>query len=288
MNPYEHHTIPTNGVNLHVVQAGPEDGPLVILLHGFPEFWYGWKKQMDYLAGQGFRVWAPDQRGYNLSDRPKSISAYTLDDLAADIVGLVDAAGQEKVFLAGHDWGGAVAWWVAIHYPDRLKKLAILNLPHPLVFAQFMPGNLTQLRKSWYMFLFQLPALPEAMMTRSNYQTSVRMLQNSGQPGSFSDDDLKQYMEAWSQPGALTGMLNWYRALFQRRPKFPADVRVHVPTLLIWGKQDIALGHEMAQPSIDLCDEGRLVLFEDATHWVQHDKVAEVSQLLAEFFGPAV
>lgn len=288
MEHYEHHTIPTNGINLHVVQAGPDDGPLVILLHGFPEFWYGWKKQMDHLAGQGFRVWAPDQRGYNLSDKPKGIHQYRLETLTQDIIGLIDTSRQEKVFLAGHDWGAGVAWWTAITHPERLKKLAILNAPHPVEYARHLSGDLAQQGKSWYIVFFQIPVLPEAMMTLTSYQMGARTLQRSRLPGSFTDDDLKQYISAWSQPGALTGMVNWYRALFQLRPKFPADMRVHVPTLLIWGAHDVALRQVMAQPSIDLCDDGRLVLFEDATHWVQRDKAAEVSHLLTEFFGPAV
>ncbi|MBZ0298971.1 MAG: alpha/beta hydrolase [Anaerolineae bacterium] len=281
---YDHLTIETNGIHLHVVQAGPEDGPLVILLHGFPEFWYGWKAQIDALAEQGFRVWAPDQRGYNLSDKPQGIAAYVLDTLAADVIGLIDAAGAEQVFLGGHDWGAAVAWWVALTNPQRLKKLVIANVPHPVVFRQHLQSNVAQMRKSWYMFLFQLPGLPEAILRRDHYQGGIEALRASAKPDTFTDEDFRYYRAAWSQPGALTGMLNWYRALFRTPATPPADSRVHVPTLMLWGAQDTALSVEMAQPSIDLCDDGRLVLFEDATHWVLHDQAAQVCAQMAEFF----
>lgn len=283
MTDSQHQMIATNGIQLHVVQAGPEDGPLVILLHGFPEFWYGWKKQMDALAERGFRVWVPDQRGYNLSDRPQAVAAYKLDTLAADILGLIEASGHEQVYLAGHDWGAVVAWWVALTHPQRLNKLVIANVPHPAVFEHHLRSNPRQILKSWYVLFFQLPRLPEYLIAK----VGPKAFQNTSKSGSFSDHDLKQYAEAWSQPGALTGMVNWYRALLRYRPDAPADIHVHVPTLMIWGKQDFALSSEMAQPSIDLCDNGRLVMFDNATHWVQHDKASEVSTLMAEFFSEA-
>ena len=282
---HSHQTIATNGINLHVVQAGPEDGPLVILLHGFPEFWYGMKAQMDFLAAQGFRVWVPDQRGYNLSDKPEGSAAYNLDNLAADVVGLMDAATAELVYLVGHDWGAAVAWWTAIKYPDRIKKLVIMNVPHPVVMNKHLRSSFDQMRKSWYIFFFQIPALPEFSLRRNNYAQGASALLESSNPGSFTEEDIRHYREAWSQPGALTGMLNWYRAVMQHAPPTPKDYRIKMPTLMIWGANDVALDKEMTQPSIDLCDEGRLVLFDDATHWVQHDKPDEVNALLKEFFS---
>lgn len=160
-----HTTISTNGVNLHVAQAGPADGPLVILLHGFPEYWASWRQQIPILASAGYRVWVPDQRGYNLSDKPAEITAYNLDQLALDVVGLIDAADAEKAFVVGHDWGAAVAWWLGIKHADRLEKLAILNLPHPAVLRRRFRTHFSQLRKSWYMFFFQLPWLPERFLS---------------------------------------------------------------------------------------------------------------------------
>ncbi|CAN5456609.1 alpha/beta hydrolase [soil metagenome] len=282
----EHTFINTNGIRLHVVQSGPIDGPLVILLHGFPEFWYGWSKQIPALTAAGYRVWAPDQRGYNLSDKPNGIAAYTLDRLAADILGLIDASGRDQVFLVGHDWGAAVTWWTALKYPERLTKIAVLNVPHPTVMNRTLRTNFAQLRKSWYIFFFQIPWLPERLVRMSNWRVGLQTLQASSRPDTFSEADFDRYREAWSQPGAYTAMLNWYRALVQHRPDLnAASDRVRVPTLLIWGVHDVALSRDMAQPSIDLCDDGRLVFIEEATHWVQHDEPVRVNQLLLEFLA---
>jgi epoxide hydrolase 4 len=278
----EHTYLQTNGVRLHVVQTGPQSGPLVILLHGFPEFWYGWRHQIDALAAVGYRVWAPDQRGYNLSDKPPGVAAYNVDQLAQDVVGLIDAAGVEKAYLIGHDWGAGVTWWTAIRYPQRLHKLAILNVPHPAVVQTMLSRSLTQLHKSWYIFFFQLPWLPERSLAANNFANMIGGLQGSSNRGSFTDADLELYRAAWGQPGALTGMLNWYRAFLRQRPTPVRDLRIHLPTLMIWGVNDVALGRDLAQPSIEQCDQGRLVLLEEATHWVQHDAPARVTELLVE------
>lgn len=273
-----------NGVNLHVVMAGASDGPLVMLLHGFPEFWYGWRKQLPVLAAAGYQVWAPDQRGYNCSDKPKRISAYHIEVLARDVVSLIEASGHEQVYLAGHDWGAAVAWWVAGRYPHLVKKLAILNVPHPAVMRCTVLEDPEQRKKSWYIFFFQLPWLPEYLLRRNGYADLIRMLKGSSRRGTFTDDDLVAYKQAWSQPGALTAMLHWYRAAVRYQAQAAELGRIHVPTLMIWGANDIALDRKMAQPSIDLCDEGRLVFLEKATHWVQHEEPETVNQLLLEFF----
>ena len=282
----EHVYLPTNGIRLHVVQNGSRYGSLVILLHGFPEFWYGWRRQIQPLAEAGFRVWAPDQRGYNLSDKPKGISAYRLDELAQDILGLIDAAGVEKCYLAGHDWGAAVAWWLALRHPERLHKLAILNVPHPAVMMHTVTSSFSQLRRSWYMFFFQIPSLAEGILRNADWGPVVRMLKAGSKPGSFTQDDLEQYRKAWWRKGAFTGMLNWFRAAIQMPPDMSGDLRIRVPTLMLWGARDIALGREMAQPSLNLCDEGKLIFFEDSSHWVHLDESEAVNKHLAEFFTP--
>ncbi|MCS6828495.1 MAG: alpha/beta hydrolase [Caldilinea sp.] len=274
-----------NDVNVHVVMAGAQEGPLVILLHGFPEFWYGWRKQLPALAKAGFHVWAPDQRGYNRSDKPTGVSAYHIETLARDVVGLIEASGREQVYLAGHDWGAAVAWWVAGRYPHLVKKLAILNVPHPAVMRRTVLKDPEQRKKSWYIFFFQLPWLPEASLRRNDYTDLIRMLKGSSRRGTFTDDDLLAYKQAWSQPGALTAMLNWYRAAVRYQGQAAELGRIRVPTLMIWGANDIALDRKMARPSIDLCDEGRLIFLEEATHWVQHEEPETVNRLLIEFFG---
>jgi len=280
----EHVFLPTNGIRLHVVQSGSRYGSLVILLHGFPEFWYGWRNQIQPLASAGFRVWAPDQRGYYLSDKPRGINSYTLDELAKDVVGLIDAADVDKCYLAGHDWGAAVAWWVALHYPERLHKLAILNVPHPAVMMQTLSSSLAQLKKSWYMFFFQIPFFSEAILRNNDFELMVKMLRSSSKPGSFSKGDIDQYLHAWWRKDAFTSMLNWYRAALQKPPALSGDLRIRVPTLILWGAQDIALGREMARPSLDLCDQGKLVYFENSSHWVQHDEAEAVNKYLLDFF----
>ncbi len=292
MTGLEHIDIKTNGMHLHTVQAGPQDGPLVVLLHGFPEFWYGWRNQLEPLAEAGYRVVAPDQRGYNLSDKPPGAAAYRVELLAADVVGLIDALGREKAYLAGHDWGAAVAWEVALAYPQRLEKLAIFNVPHLDVMMRFLRGSFSQLRKSWYIFFFQIPVLPEWVLSLNQCANARRMMRASSKPGSFTEADLDEYVKAWQQPGALTGMINWYRAAFRggarglwRLAKTPPR-RVTAPTLILWGKKDVALSYEMVQPSLDLCDNGRLVTFERATHWVQHDEAEAVTRNLLQFFQP--
>lgn len=276
--------VETNGIKLHVIMAGPKDSPPVILLHGFPEFWYGWRKQIPVLAEAGFRVVVPDQRGYNLSDKPKGIKANRLDILVADVLGLIDALGYDKVRLIGHDWGAIVAWALAIWHPERLLKLGIMNVPHPSVMMKsLLKGDREQLRRSWYVFAFQIPWLPEFFLRRNDWRNAVRVLRGSAKIHTFKNEDIAEYKKSWSQPGAMTAMINWYRAVVRHRPKMPKDPRVTVPTLMLWGKQDVALSHRMAQPSIDYCDDGKLVSFEDATHWVQHDAADEVNHLLLEF-----
>jgi pimeloyl-ACP methyl ester carboxylesterase len=272
-----------NGVMLHGVAAGPEEGPLVILLHGFPEFWWAWRHQIGPLSEAGLRVLAPDQRGYNLSSKPVEIASYDLDTLAADVIALADAFGGGKVRLVGHDWGGLVAWWAASHYPDRIERLAILNAPHPAAAGSYLRANPTQALKSSYIAFFQLPFVPEAVLRANDFALMQLALLRSSRPGIFTDDVLARYRKAWAEPGALTAMLNWYRAL-RRRPNL-RDSRIGVPTLVIWGEQDRFLERGLAEASLALCDAGRPVWFETATHWVHLEEPEEVSAELVEFLA---
>jgi pimeloyl-ACP methyl ester carboxylesterase len=189
------------------------------------------------------------------------------------------------VSLIGHDWGAAVAWRLAMKYPERLQKLVILNVPHPSVMLAHLRHNWAQKRRSWYMLFFQLPWIPELVARAGNWHLLARTMTATYQPGTFNETDLKRYRQAWSQPGAFTAMLNWYRAGLRRRAKPTSQPRISVPTLMIWGVHDVALGREMAQPSIDYCDNGRLVFIEEATHWVQHDAPERVNKLLQEFLA---
>jgi len=270
-------------VSLHAVAAGPNDGPVVVLLHGFPEFSYGWHQQIEPLAATGFRVVVPDQRGYNLSSKPSGVAAYALAELVSDVIAIADQLGREKIFLAGHDWGAAVAWSAALLHPQRISKLAVLNVPHPSVMRKFLSTRPRQLLRSWYMFFFQLPWLPEIFFSAFNFRIVSRSLLRSSRPGTFSTEDLAQYRAAWSQPGALTGMINWYRALFRARVKFSDNI-VRVPTRILWGDRDAFLLAEMARESLRYCTNAELFTFANATHWLQHEEAARVSELLIDFF----
>ncbi len=278
--------MPGRGVTLHVARAGPEDGPLVILLHGFPEFWYGWRRQIGPLASAGFRVLAPDQRGYNLSEKPKGIDHYTLDALADDIVGLIEASGRSKASIIGHDWGGIVAWWLALRHPDRVERLAVLNAPHPEYLTRNLWTRPAQLLRSWYVVAFQFPWLPEKGLSRFGGRPLADSLRKTSRPGTFSDDELARYRASWRQPGALTSMINWYRAALRARPTTMPDPRLRLPVLILWGEKDAFLLGSAARAALARCDQGRLESFDEATHWVHLEEPDRVNRLLIAFLRP--
>jgi pimeloyl-ACP methyl ester carboxylesterase len=281
----DHRTISVNGINLHIAQAGPPEGSLALLLHGFPEFWYGWRAQIPALTEAGYRLWIPDQRGYNRSDKPDRIADYAVDALARDAIGLIDAAERNRVVLIGHDWGAAVAWQVAMRAPERLKALVILNVPHPDVMQQHLRRSLDQLRRSAYIGFFQLLWLPERLLRSRNWAVLARAMQSSSLPDTFSAAEMDRYRKAWSQPGALTAMLNWYRAA-ARVPTPPVKSKeIQVPTLVLWGARDRFLSREMARPSAEWCARGELTMLEDATHWLHHEKSERVNARIQEFLN---
>jgi pimeloyl-ACP methyl ester carboxylesterase len=278
-----HGRLDVGGVTLHYVEAGR--GPLVVLLHGFPEFWYSWRWQLPALAGAGFRVVAPDLRGYNESSKPRGVAAYAADLLARDVAQLIRGLGAERAVVVGHDWGGAVAWTFAMRCPELLQRLVILNVPHP---ARFLRALRTprQLRKSWYMFFFQLPRLPEASVRRANFAMLRRTFRHDPvRPGAFSDDDIERYIAALARPGALTAAINYYRALFRQDPRrMRAGFRpIEAPVLVIWGMQDRYLGAELAEPDARWAPNARVERLPDASHWVQVDRPERVNALLLDF-----
>ncbi|HAY84537.1 MAG TPA: alpha/beta hydrolase [Chloroflexi bacterium] len=285
VNQYASNYLDVNQVRLHYKTAGPAGGEPILLLHGFPEFWYGWRSQIPALAAAGYRVIVPDQRGYHLSDKPRGPRNYDIDLLARDVIALIDALGLEQVQLAGHDWGAMVAWWVAMHYPERVSRLAVLNVPHPYVMVQNILHNRIQRRKSWYVYFFQLPWLPELILSSRRHKRALRMLEKGGLPGSFIAQDLACYQQAWSQPRTWTGMINWYRATKRWIGGKIPSTKVQVPVLIIWGKNDGALESVMAEESLAFCLAGRLEWVPEATHWVQHDAAEKVNNWLLDFFG---
>jgi epoxide hydrolase 4 len=276
------------GVRLHYVEAGPADGPPVVLLHGFPEFWYAWRRQLPALAAAGFRAVAPDMRGYNLSDKPRGRRAYSTDRLADDVAGLIRALGADSAHVVGHDWGGVAAYATAMRHPAVVRRLVVLNVPHPARMIAAL-RTIRQLRKSWYVFMFQIPALPERLLARDNHSFAKRSLRAGTAPGTFSAEDLDLYAQAWSHPGALTGMLNYYRAIPLRTPRqtLAAMTPITAPTLVIWGERDAYIGSELAAPEPRWVTDVRVQRIPEATHWVQHEAPERVNELLVEFLRDA-
>jgi pimeloyl-ACP methyl ester carboxylesterase len=278
-----HRKTVVNGVRLHYVEAG--NGPLVVLLHGFPEFWYSWRHQIAALAAAGFRVIAPDMRGYNLSEKPRGVHAYRLEALTADVAELIRHAGAARATVVGHDWGGVVAWQVPIHHPDVVESLIVLNAPHPGA-ARREIRTLAQLRKSWYVFFFQLPGLPEWSIRRREFAGIARMLRTEPlRRGAFTEEDVRHYQEAISQPGALTAALNYYRALFRQswREWSKPIPSITIPTLVIWGEQDPYLGLPLLKGLEEWVPNVRVERVPDASHWIQVDAPEQVNRLMIEF-----
>jgi pimeloyl-ACP methyl ester carboxylesterase len=280
---WSHRQAIVNDVRLHYVEAGA--GPLVILLHGFPECWYSWRHQIPALAAAGYHVIAPDMRGYNRSEKPIGVRPYRLEALTADVAALIRHAGADRAAVVGHDWGGLVAWQLPVHHPEVVERLIVLNAPHPGAMLRELRRP-RQLRRSWYILFFQLPCLPEALARAGNYALFRRLLARGAvHPGAFSGRDLDRYVHALAQPGAATCMVNYYRALV-RRP--PADLlrmarRVDVPTLLIWGERDVALDIHLTEGLERWVPNLRLERIADASHWVQNDVPDRVNALLLDF-----
>ncbi len=266
---------------MHYVTQG--EGPLIVLLHGFPEFWYSWRYQIPFLAGHGYNVVAPDLRGYNDTDKPRK--GYDIPTLLRDIEGLIKGLGQQKAVIVGHDWGGALAWLFAINYPAMTERLIVMNAPHPAAMMREM-RTLKQLRKSWYIFAFQLPWIPEYLLGRNHAYEIGRMLRGAAlQKAAFSGEETAKYQEAMSRPGAIKAALSYYRQLF-RRPSVSfnrSDTRISAPTLLIWGEQDIALGIELTTGLERWVNDIEIKRIPDSGHWVQQEQPDKVNQYMLEF-----
>jgi pimeloyl-ACP methyl ester carboxylesterase len=289
---WNHRFVRGNGVELHCVEAGigSEDTeqqqarPLMLFLHGFPEFWYSWRHQMRAFSDT-YHVVAPELRGYNKSDKPEGRRAYALDELVSDVRELVENLGYEKCTLVAHDWGGAVAWEFAYAHPEMLDQLIVMNLPHPVRFYQGL-RTAAQLRRSWYMFFFQLPWLPEALLSLDDHRAIARLFEGQAKnPQAFSDDDLDAYREAAGQPGALTAMLNYYRALSLEVFRFDNERYdiLDVPTLMIWGEDDAALGKELTYGTERLVRDFHIEYIPNCSHWVQQDRPELVNDYMRDF-----
>jgi epoxide hydrolase 4 len=272
-------------VKLHYVEAG--EGPVVVLLHGFPEFWYGWRLQIKPLAAAGFRVVAPDTRGYNLSSRPADVASYSADKLAEDIRGLIRELGAESAMFVGHDWGGTIAWTIAMNHPEVVDRLVILDAAHPRRLQQGLKDP-RQLLRVWYFFFFALPGLPERVVSAGRFRFLRRFLRDASP--AYTPQEIDRYVEAWSQPGAPAAMIDYYRcSVRQSQKEAKAAIRpISAPTLVIWGQRDRYLGAKLAEPEHDdVPNLDRVELLPDASHWVHHDAAERVTQLLIDFLAPA-
>lgn len=277
--------IEANGLTFEVAEAGQGDR-LALCLHGFPELHYSWRHQMPLLAQLGYRVWAPNMRGYGGTSRPKRKKDYRLDNLTADVAALIDASGAKEVILLAHDWGALVAWQFAIQRVRPLTRLVIMNVPHPFC-ARRELKHWRQLKKSWYMFFFQLPRLPERMLGRDDAQPISRIFRESAvNKHRFTREEAEPYRAAAAQPGALTAMVNYYRALFQTRDGLKlGDGIVHVPTLVIWGEQDLAIDIHVLDGMEQYVPDLTVRRFPNASHWVQQDIPDEVNAALKEWLA---
>lgn len=271
-----------NGLSLHCVMAG--QGPLVVLLHGFPEFWYGWRHQIAPLAEAGLRVVAVDMRGYNLSSKPSGIDPYRVSELAGDVGELVKQLGATTCRLVGHDWGGIAAWFTAMIHPAMIERLVVMSCPHPVPFARELQKP-PQRRRSSYMARMQVPWLPELFLRAMRFRYLRRALRLlSSNPEAFSSADIDRYVEAWRQPGALRAMLNYYRALRKWRGENRALVRrIDSPTLLIRGQRDPVFVPAVFEGFREWVPDLRTETILDASHFVQADAPERVNRLLIDF-----
>ncbi|MBD1918741.1 MULTISPECIES: alpha/beta hydrolase [Cyanophyceae] len=278
----QHGFLQTNGLHLHYVRQG--QGPLMLFLHGFPEFWYSWRHQLDHFAAQ-YTCVALDLRGYNDSDKPPGVDAYRLDVLVEDVRGAIAALGYDRAVLVGHDWGGAIAWAFAYAHPELLQSLIVMNIPHPAKFAEGL-RHPQQLLRSWYIGAFQLPLLPELLLQAGDYWLIEQMLQGMAiDKSTFSAADLQAYKTAAAKPGALTAMVNYYRALSFSGPQWRPWGILEVPTLLIWGEADAALGKELSVGTEDYVRHLRLRYIPQCSHWVQQERPLQVNALMDEFLA---
>ncbi len=291
-----HEYAEVNGIRLHYVTAGK--GKLVMFVHGFPEFWYGWKRQLEEF-GRDYQAVALDMRGYNLSSKPAGLEHYQIKVLVEDLRALREHLGHKKFFLVGHDWGGGVAWAYALLHPEDIEKLIIINAPHPAVFERELRHNPAQQKASQYMLMFRSPEA-EQFLFASNYAALVDAVLADGlKQGTLNEEDRKAYLEAWSQPGALTGGLNYYRAARigpligeSRAPLVDylhefLSLTVEVPTLVIWGEKDPYLLTGNLEGLEEFVPRLTVKRIPDATHWVVHEKPALVNGLIREFIESA-
>jgi epoxide hydrolase 4 len=279
---YTHRYLSANDVTFHYVTKG--EGELMLMLHGFPEFWYSWRHQIAEFS-HNYKAVALDLRGYNESDKPKAQDAYRLSVLLEDIKGMIKGLGYERCVLVGHDWGGAIAWTFAYAYPQLVKRLIVLNLPHPAKFSEGL-RTLPQLLKSWYILLFQVPVFPEWLLSQNDYRLLIGILtQTAVNPDAFPPEAIEAYRTAAAKPGAVTAMLNYYRNLWGSNFLQESWDVLYVPTLMIWGENDVALGKELTLGTQDYVKDLEIRYISNCGHWVQQEQPQLVNQYIREWLS---
>jgi pimeloyl-ACP methyl ester carboxylesterase len=269
-----------DGLTFDVRDAGPADGPVVVLLHGFPQHNDSWDAVIDRLTAQGYRCLAPNQRGYSSGARPPRRRDYRIPDLVGDLGALIDASGAQQVHLVGHDWGAAVAWAAAAEMPERLKTVSPVSVPHPAAFIKSF-ANSRQGLASWYMYFFQLPRVPEWSMKWRNGAMMSKLLQQAGQTPAAAVRDV----QAMREPGALTAAINWYRAMPLSNPR-AINQKVSVPTLYVWSDGDTALMPKSAHNTARYVDgEYRFEILPGVSHWIPDEEPDKLAELLLEWFA---
>ena len=283
-------TVEPGGFRFAVDEAGAGDR-LALCLHGFPESRFSWRRQLPLLAQMGYRAWAPDLRGYGETEpKPREVAAYLVDRLMEDVAALIDASGARSVTLIGHDWGAALAWTFAANQVRPLERLVIMNVPHPAVMAaRLRQGDWAQLRRSWYMFFFQLPGLPERMLTANDARAVRRAFRGMAVDKThFTPEVLDRYARDAQRPGAMRGMVNWYRAAFRLRGKLAGPWPViETPTLIVWGEEDAALGVELLDGTEAHVRDLTIRRLPGVSHWVQQEAPEAVNAILADWLAAA-
>jgi len=282
LSPHRFELVETNGIRLHALIAGNPNNELIILLHGFPEFYLGWTSQVDNLVNAGYFVIVPSQRGYYLSDKPVEVEAYLVRELAADIIGLIDFANKSTAYIAGHDWGGSITYFLGMNYPNRIKKIVVVNSAISEVLLRNLYRSSMQRIKSGYMFLFTLTNFSNWLLSRRNFEPLKKYFFGNSIKGTFSDEMLIKYKEAWATPNALKSMLTWYKAAFSKK-NHSWSKPVNIPLLMIWGENDFFLTNNLAKESAAYATNVRIEYIENASHWVIHEFPERVSELILVF-----
>jgi len=283
----EHKFVLLKDIKMHYVEAGDSSNPLMLFCHGFPECWYSWRHQIRHFSDR-FRTVAIDMRGYCETDKPHSISDYTMEKLVGDVKDVIETLGHEKCILVGHDWGGAVCSAFAQIYPEMLSHLILMNIPHAAAFKQHVEKNPSQLLKSWYMFFFQLPTLPEIFLRSNDFSMIEEVFTQTAKGASrtpCSPEETEAYKFAMSQTRGATGPINYYRAALRYKPTYDINKKITVPTLRIWGEQDEYLESKMAELSGDYHTKHVLHYIPTGSHWVMLDEPEQVNNLIDSYLA---